>query len=118
MRISIIIPTYGRPERLERATRSLLAQRRPPDELVIVVKSWDVASRTAAERLCCAGSGMAVRIATVEEASIIAAENAGMRAATGDVVCFMDDDAVAPPDWVEQITAYYADPRVGGVGGR
>jgi GT2 family glycosyltransferase len=41
-----------------------------------------------------------------------------MRAARGDVLCFMDDDAEARPDWLERLEAHYRDPAVGAVGGR
>jgi GT2 family glycosyltransferase len=35
-----------------------------------------------------------------------------------DIVAFIDDDAYAEPDWLENIVARYADPSVGAVGGR
>jgi GT2 family glycosyltransferase len=45
------------------------------------------------------------------------ARNCGVAAAAGSVVAFLDDDAVAAPDWLERLGAHYADPRVLGVGG-
>jgi GT2 family glycosyltransferase len=44
--------------------------------------------------------------------------NWGLRHAQGEVICFIDDDAVPHPDWLERLLAPYADPTVGGVGGR
>ncbi len=44
--------------------------------------------------------------------------NTAMRAATGDVLAFIDDDAVPHPDWLAGILAPFADPRVAVVGGR
>jgi len=45
-------------------------------------------------------------------------ERAGLLAAArGDVVAFLDDDAVAGPTWIEELAAAYADPRVVGFGG-
>jgi GT2 family glycosyltransferase len=46
------------------------------------------------------------------------ARNSGVDAATGDIVAFLDDDAVAAVDWLEQLCEPYADESVDGVGGR
>jgi glycosyltransferase involved in cell wall biosynthesis len=46
-----------------------------------------------------------------------ATRNAGARAAVGDVLAFLDDDAVARPGWLQNLTAPLARPDVVGVGG-
>ena len=45
------------------------------------------------------------------------ARNAGIAVAQGEVVAFLDDDAVAAPDWLEHLVAGYRLPNVVGVGG-
>jgi glycosyltransferase involved in cell wall biosynthesis len=45
------------------------------------------------------------------------ARNSGVRRARAAVVGFLDDDAVAAPDWVERMVAALADRRVLGAGG-
>ena len=45
------------------------------------------------------------------------ARNAGLETSSGDIVAFLDDDALPAPDWLERLVAAYADPRVVGVGG-
>jgi glycosyltransferase involved in cell wall biosynthesis len=45
------------------------------------------------------------------------ARNSGVAAARGSVVAFLDDDAVAAPDWLERLATAYLDERVLGVGG-
>jgi len=43
--------------------------------------------------------------------------NDGIRAARGEVVAFLDDDAYPVPSWLEHAVAYFTLPDVGGVGG-
>lgn len=45
------------------------------------------------------------------------ARNTGVEAAIGDILVFIDDDAVAEPGWLEALLARYGDPRVISVGG-
>jgi len=45
------------------------------------------------------------------------ARNSGVERAGGDVVVFLDDDARAEPDWLENLLAGYDDDSVLGVGG-
>ena len=45
------------------------------------------------------------------------ARNAGLAASEGDIVAFLDDDAVPAADWLERLVAAYEDPAVVGVGG-
>lgn len=117
LRSSIVIATYNRPVELGRALRSLLVQTRLPDE-VIVVDDGDLPRFPLQEMFRAAG------ILTVflrkERPGLTASRNAGMRAASGDVILFIDDDVVLLPDYVREIVAVFEGDRqsaIGGVGG-
>jgi glycosyltransferase involved in cell wall biosynthesis len=46
------------------------------------------------------------------------ARNCGIKASNGEVIVFLDDDAVADQDWLEVLMSHYEDPMVIGVGGK
>jgi len=54
----------------------------------------------------------------VDRPGVLAAIRAGARAAGGDCIGFVDDDAEPHERWLEGIVAHFADPTVGAVGGR
>src|SRR5262245_28556960 len=45
------------------------------------------------------------------------ARNSGIAVARGTIIAFMDEDAIAAPDWLAHLRAGYSDPSVMGVGG-
>lgn len=50
-------------------------------------------------------------------ANLSMSRNAGIEMADGDVIGFIDDDAVPHPSWLDRIAPHYYNPKVGGVGG-
>jgi GT2 family glycosyltransferase len=119
---SVVICTYtlARWAELQRAVGSVLAQRRPPVEVIVVVdhntellararRQWPV----DADRV-----GPPVRVVgSVGTAGLSAARNTGVDAAVAEIVAFLDDDAEAEAGWAELLVAAYADPATLACGG-
>ena len=113
-RTSLIIPTYERPEELARCLRSV-ARVRPGFDQVIVVDGGDVA-RT--RRLAAGFMDLPITVLHDPVRSGAQARNAGIERATGDVLCFVDDDSELPPDYVAAALAGFdAHPHAVGLTG-
>ncbi|MCS6800660.1 MAG: glycosyltransferase family 2 protein [Chloroflexota bacterium] len=95
------------------AIDSVRRQTLAPQEIVVIVDH----NPALAERLRAAVSDVRV-IENEEAAGLSGARNTGVRAARSDLVAFLDDDATAAPDWLEQMSRHLTDPRVLGVGSR
>ena len=119
---AVAIATYARPGLLRNALRSLQTQTRPPDEVIVAAWAEDLPTIEVVQELRsdpARSSGKSrIELVVTTENTVTAKENAGIGLATGEIVCFMDDDAAARPDWLERICAWYEDPSVGAVGGR
>jgi len=60
-----------------------------------------------------------VRVVCLEEnVGLLEARNAGAEAASGDVVAFLDDDAIASEDWIERLVDVYEERDVPAAGGK
>ena len=115
--ISVMIPTYHRPQDLARCLSALETQNRQADEIVVVVRDTDVETWQFLHEFD--ASRLPLRQVTVTVPGQVAALNAGLCAVQGDIIAITDDDAAPNSDWLERIEAHFlADDRVGGVGGR
>jgi GT2 family glycosyltransferase len=111
--VSVVICCYteDRWEQIVAAIDSVRAQSRPPFEIVLVVDYNDRLLQRARAEL-----GGVIVTANGDEKGLSGGKNTGLRVAGGDVVAFLDDDAVAAPDWLDVLCAHLDDPRVVGVG--
>ena len=81
---SVIIPTYNRPETLDRAISSVLKQSFSDFELIIV--------NNGSERLHIAVKDDRIKILTEKKTGASYARNTGIQNANGQFICFLDDD--------------------------
>jgi glycosyltransferase involved in cell wall biosynthesis len=115
--LSTLIPTYRRPQDLVRCLEALKQQTRPTDELLVVVRDTDAETWAFLEAF--KPDLLPLRSVTVSIPGQVAALNAGLAAAKGDIIAITDDDAIPYVDWLERIEAHFlSDDHVGGVGGR
>lgn len=117
--VAVIVPSWQRPRSLERCLRALALQTRVADEVVVGLRADDVESMRAVEAQARAFPA-ALRCAMTNTPGVIAAMEAALTHCRSDaaIVAITDDDTEPRPDWIERIVATFADPRVGGAGGR
>jgi glycosyltransferase involved in cell wall biosynthesis len=117
MNISVLIPTYRRPQDLCRCLEALKNQTRPADEILVIVRDSDAETRLFIADFD--AEGLPLKIVTVTVPGVVAAMNNGLAEATGDIIALTDDDTAPYPDWLERIAAHFvADEKLGGIGGR
>ena len=117
MRISVIIPTYRRPDALEIMLNSLSPIIDEDWEVIVVHRSNDELSETVVARV--RERGFSVRTCLVEVPGQVASLNAGLGVARGEFVAIFDDDVVVNKNWFDRALAHMKnDSRVGVVNGR
>ncbi|CAK7071236.1 MAG: D-inositol-3-phosphate glycosyltransferase [Desulfovibrio sp.] len=112
LRLSLIINTFNRRDSLERTLESLSYLRYPNFEVVCVNGPSDDGTGELLETW----RGR-IKIAACPEANLSRSRNIGIQHAAGDIVCFIDDDAIPEAGWLSAIATAYDDPRVAAVGG-
>jgi len=115
--VSVIVPSYKRAGFLRQCLSSLLGQSHKPDQIVVVVRPEDKETYEVAQECATHDRGIVWDIVWVDKDGVVAAENKGLKVSWGDIVCFIDDDAIAEKQWIEHLLEHYQDVRVGAVGG-
>lgn len=99
--VSIVIPTYNRVAQLRICLQALETQTFPLGFLEVIIV--DDGSTDATPQLISEASSLNVRIVAQQRQGQVAALNAGARMCQGEVMVFLDDDAVVPIDFVQRI---------------
>lgn len=97
---SVIIVTRDRAQVLPSCLESIAAQQPPPDEVVVVRGNEQSFPDLLRDRF----GHLPITVAQCTEPNISLARNIGMEHASGEVIAFIDDDAIAHPDWLSALT--------------
>jgi len=100
--ISVIVCAYNEARSLSPCLFSILSQTRPADELIVI----DNASTDGTGAAASAVPG--VRVIREPEKGLVLAREAGRRAATGDILAYLDADCRAPLQWLERVERRFA----------
>lgn len=92
MTVSVVIPTFNRAAMLADAIRSVLAQTRPADEIIVVDDGSTDDTGKVVETF-----GTSVRCLPQGNRGVSSARNAGIEAARGTLIAFLDSDDLWHP---------------------
>lgn len=104
--------TEKRWQDLMEAVESVRGQSTPPDEILIIIDHNPALYERAARAFpdACVAENTQPR-------GLSGARNTAIALTGANTLIFMDEDALAEPDWLEKLLAHYRDERVMGVGG-
>lgn len=101
---------------LEQCVRSVLSQDYEQFEVVVITEGESVTEHVT--ELFDGTNAVRVKQISNNDGGLSVARNAGAEISTGDVVTFVDDDAVAENGWLQSLGKVYRDKDVLAVGGR
>jgi Glycosyl transferase family 2 len=111
--VSVIITTYSRDrwDWLRECIESTQAQTVPALEIIVVVDhNPELLDEITREYPTVAA------VPNIGDRGVSGARNSGVKASRGEVVGFVDDDAIVTPEWLETLLAHIVKPNVVGVG--
>ncbi|HEV3351775.1 MAG TPA: glycosyltransferase [Acidimicrobiales bacterium] len=118
-KVTVVVPTFRRPDGLARALRALARQVDPGQAWdVVVVDNGDGRETAAAFETTVADFPVPASLVSERRAGATYARNAGIAHAAGDIVAFLDDDVVPAPDWLAHLVEPIVAGRADGTGGR
>jgi cellulose synthase/poly-beta-1,6-N-acetylglucosamine synthase-like glycosyltransferase len=112
--VSLIVAAHDEEKVIERKVRNALGLDYPRERLEVIVASDGSSDRTV-ELARIAGADLVLEL---PRAGKVAAQNAAVERARGELLAFSDANAFWAPDAMRQLVASFADPRVGYVCGQ
>lgn len=110
--VSVAVLNHRRPHLLERVLSTVSQLEYPSFEVVVVGDQ-----QTLAQYELPAPLSETVKYVHFAEPNICRARNHAIRVAGGEIIAFIDDDAVPEPDWAQELVQPFSDPDVATAGG-
>ncbi|MEN9529385.1 MAG: hypothetical protein RI932_1258 [Pseudomonadota bacterium] len=115
--ITVVIPVFNAEKYIE-ATLASLAQQELASGLFEVVVVDDGSTDSSADKIRNFKAPFSLKLILQKNAGVSAARNAGARAASTDLIAFLDNDATADKHWLENALKYFENPECSAVEGR
>lgn len=109
--VSIIIVSRGRPQTLMLCLNGVSRLHYQHYEIIVV------ADPEGADTVRCSEFADKIKLVEFDQANISLARNLGIAAARGDIIAFIDDDAVPEPTWLTHLVQPFETAKVAAVGG-
>ncbi len=109
--ITVIVCTRNRPAELDRCLASLAKLYPAAREVIVVNSAGDASAKDIAAR-------HSANYVETDLHGVSRARNLGAAAARTAWIAYLDDDSIAEPNWLDGVSAVFADERVGVVTGR
>ena len=109
-RISVVVCSYNGARTIQDCLEGLLRLDYPNYEVIVVDDGSTDATAETARRY-------PFRVISTENFGLSSARNTGLRAATGEIVAFIDDDAYPTPEWLKYLATTFMTTNHAAVGG-
>ena len=110
-RVSVIVCAYNGERTMDRCLASLETLNYPDYEVIVINDGSTDRTKEISERY------KYVQLINQTNQGLSAARNAGLRAATGDIIAYTDCDCMVDPDWLMHLVARFLTSDFGAVGG-
>lgn len=111
--VSVVIPAFNEEATIEPCVLAALTQTVPAHEIIVVDnRSTDRTAAIVGELQAAHPDASLIYLPQFDEQGLVPTRNAGLDAATGDVLGRIDADSVLEPNWVEEVQKAFTDPEV------
>lgn len=100
MKISVIVPAYNEEKYIEKCLNSLLSQKEPADEIIVI-------DNNSTDKTAQIVKKMGIKIIIEKKQGMTFARNRGFESAKHEIIARCDADSIVPNDWIEKIKSNF-----------